>query len=66
MQVEVELGAINTLTNISIAHGVLQPALVNGAGLKTAASNVIIASQDSSGPQVGTLFDCPHVLQMVQ
>lgn len=48
----VELGPPNTVTNISVAHNALKPALVNGANLTTAPSNVILASRDVTPPQV--------------
>lgn len=51
-QVVVQLGPPNTLTNISVAYDAMQPALINGNGKATAASNMIIASQDTEGPKV--------------
>lgn len=52
MQIEIELGEPNTFTNISIGRDVMQPALVNGPNVRTAASNVIMATRDIHGPEV--------------
>lgn len=51
MQFNVQLGAPNTLTNITVPYNAAKAALADGNSKDTAASNTVIVVQDTEGPQ---------------